>query len=42
MAAWGIGVTGVEVGQVIIPQELEATMSMQAQAEREKNARIIW
>src|ERR671925_553762 len=30
---WGIEVTGVEIRQVIIPQELEAAMSMQAQAE---------
>ena len=28
--------------QVIIPQELEAAMSMQAQAEREKSARITY
>jgi regulator of protease activity HflC (stomatin/prohibitin superfamily) len=40
--SWGIEVTGVEVRQVIIPQELEAAMSMQAQAEREKNARITY
>lgn len=39
---WGIEVTGVEVRQVIIPQELEAAMSMHAQAEREKNARITY
>ena len=39
---WGIEVTGVEIRQVIIPQELEAAMSMQAQAEREKNARITY
>ena len=39
---WGIQVTGVEVRQVIIPQELEAAMSMQAQAEREKNARVTY
>jgi regulator of protease activity HflC (stomatin/prohibitin superfamily) len=39
---WGIEVTGVEVRQVIIPQELEAAMSMQAQAEREKNARVTY
>ena len=31
--SWGIEVTGVEVRQVIIPQELEAAMSMQAQAD---------
>jgi len=40
--SWGIEVTGVEVRQVILPQELEAAMSMQAQAEREKNARITY
>ena len=40
--SWGIEVTGVEVRQFIIPQELEAAMSMQAQAEREKNARITY
>lgn len=39
---WGIEVVGVEIRQVIIPQELEAAMSKQAQAEREKNARIIY
>jgi regulator of protease activity HflC (stomatin/prohibitin superfamily) len=39
---WGIEVTGVEIRQVIIPQELEAAMSMQAQAEREKNARVTY
>lgn len=39
---WGIEVTGVEIRQVIIPQELEAAMSMQAQAEREKSARITY
>ena len=39
---WGVEVTGVEIRQVIIPQELEAAMSMQAQAEREKNARVIY
>jgi regulator of protease activity HflC (stomatin/prohibitin superfamily) len=39
---WGVEVTGVEIRQVIIPQELESAMSMQAQAEREKNARVIY
>jgi len=39
---WGIEVTGVEIRQVIIPKELEAAMSMQAQAEREKNARVTY
>lgn len=39
---WDIEVTGVEIRQVIIPQELEAAMSMQAQAEREKSARVTY
>jgi regulator of protease activity HflC (stomatin/prohibitin superfamily) len=39
---WGVEVTGVEIRQVIIPQELESAMSMQAQAEREKNARVTY
>lgn len=39
---WGVMVTGVEIRQVIIPQELEAAMSMQAQAEREKQARVTY
>jgi len=41
-SSWGIEVTGVEIRQVIIPQELESAMSMQAQAEREKNARVTY
>jgi regulator of protease activity HflC (stomatin/prohibitin superfamily) len=41
-ANWGIMVTGVEIRQVIIPQELESAMSMQAQAEREKQARVTY
>ena len=39
---WGVQVTGVEIRQVIIPQELESAMSMQAQAEREKNATVTF
>ncbi len=39
---WGIMVTGVEIRQVIIPQELESAMSMQAQAQREKQARVTY
>jgi regulator of protease activity HflC (stomatin/prohibitin superfamily) len=41
-SGWGIMVTGVEIRQVIIPQELESAMSMQAQAEREKQARVTY
>ena len=39
---WGVQVTGVEIRQVIIPQELESAMSLQAQPEREKNARVTF
>ena len=38
---WGINVISVEVKDVLIPQGLEADMSMQAQAERERQARVI-
>jgi regulator of protease activity HflC (stomatin/prohibitin superfamily) len=40
-APWGVTVQSVEVRDVIIPQELEDAMSRQAQAERERQARII-
>jgi hypothetical protein len=39
---WGIMVTGVEISQLIMPQELESAISMQAQAEREKQARVAY
>lgn len=38
---WGITVQAVEIRDVIIPQGLEDAMSKQAQAERERQARII-
>jgi len=38
---WGINVISVEVKDVLIPPSLENAMSMQAQAERERQARII-
>ena len=38
---WGVNVISVEVKDVLIPQGLEAAMSMQAQAERERQARVI-
>lgn len=40
-AIWGISVTSVEVRDVAIPVALQDAMSRQAQAEREKQARII-
>ena len=41
MADWGIKVQSVEIRDVIIPAALEDAMSRQAQAERERQARII-
>ena len=38
---WGIQVISVEVKDVLIPPALEDAMSMQAQAERERQARVI-
>jgi regulator of protease activity HflC (stomatin/prohibitin superfamily) len=38
---WGIHVESVEVKDVLIPPSLENAMSMQAQAERERQARVI-
>jgi regulator of protease activity HflC (stomatin/prohibitin superfamily) len=38
---WGITVNSVEVKDVLIPAALENAMSMQAQAERERQARVI-
>ena len=38
---WGINVISVEVKDVLIPPALEDAMSMQAQAERERQARVI-
>ena len=38
---WGINVISVEVKEVLIPSALEDAMSMQAQAERERQARVI-
>jgi len=39
--SWGITVQSVEIRDVRIPQALEDSMSRQAQAERERQARII-
>ncbi len=38
---WGITVQSVEIRDIIIPAELEDAMSRQAQAERERQARVI-
>jgi regulator of protease activity HflC (stomatin/prohibitin superfamily) len=38
---WGVAVTSVEIRDVAIPEALQDAMSRQAQAEREKQARVI-
>jgi regulator of protease activity HflC (stomatin/prohibitin superfamily) len=38
---WGITVQSVEIRDVIVPQDLEDALSRQAQAERERQARVI-
>jgi len=38
---WGIDVQSVEIRDVLIPAALQDAMSMQAQAERERQARVI-
>jgi len=38
---WGITVQSVEIRDIILPAELEDAMSKEAQAERERHARII-
>ena len=38
---WGVNVISVEVKDVLIPPALQDAMSMQAQAERERQARVI-
>jgi regulator of protease activity HflC (stomatin/prohibitin superfamily) len=38
---WGVTVQSVEIRDVVIPKDLEDAMSRQAQAERERQARVI-
>ncbi len=38
---WGIKVTAVEVKQIDLPQEMQRAMAKQAEAERERRAKII-
>src|SRR6266496_6830431 len=40
-ADWGVSVNSVEIRDVTIPQALQDAMSRQAQAERERQARVI-
>ena len=39
--AWGITIISVEIRDILVPKELQNAMSKEAQAERERNARII-
>jgi regulator of protease activity HflC (stomatin/prohibitin superfamily) len=41
IGSWGIKVLSVEIRDVLIPSSLQDAMSMQAQAERERQARVI-
>ena len=41
VSGWGIKILSVEIRDVIIPGPLQDAMSMQAQAERERQARVI-
>ena len=38
---WGIDVTGVEVKDIDLPQEMKRAMARQAEAERERRAKVI-
>ncbi|BAK45414.1 slipin family protein [Eggerthella sp. YY7918] len=40
-STWGITILSVEIRDIVIPQELQEVMSAEAQAEREKNARMV-
>ena len=39
-AAWGVDIIAVKVRDIVIPAELQEAMSLEAQADREKNARM--
>ena len=38
---WGITIQSIEITDVVIPESLEEAMSKRAQAERERQARVI-
>lgn len=40
-SVWGITVLSVEIRDIVIPADLQDVMSAEAQAEREKNARMV-
>ncbi|MCI8425252.1 MAG: slipin family protein [Adlercreutzia sp.] len=39
--AWGISVVAVEIRDIVLPKDLQDAMSREAQAERERDARIV-
>ncbi|MDR0513610.1 MAG: slipin family protein [Coriobacteriaceae bacterium] len=39
-ATWGVDIISVKVRDIVLPDELQEAMSLEAQAEREKNARM--
>jgi regulator of protease activity HflC (stomatin/prohibitin superfamily) len=39
--AWGVKVTAVEIKKVDLPQEMQRAMARQAEAERERRAKVI-
>lgn len=41
VAPWGVTILSVEVRDILIPKDLQDTMSLEAQAEQRKKARII-
>mgnify|MGYP002230490626 CR=1 FL=1 len=40
-ANWGVDIISVKVRDIVIPDELQEAMSLEAQADREKNARMV-
>lgn len=40
-SVWGVSVLSVEIRDIVIPKELQQSMSAEARAGREKNARIV-
>lgn len=41
VAAWGIEVLSVEIRNITIPEELQNALSKEAQAQKERDARIV-
>lgn len=41
VALWGVTILSVEIRDILLPKELQDTMSLEAQAEQRKKARII-